>query len=313
MARGKLRLHISMLLYWTSTALRIAWLLTKNDVPTFVFPNTMFGMTASLSGPVMMDNTTTTPLQLLHRLPWVILFSWTNLFIFNLSNQRLPASVQEDKLNKPWRPIPSGQMTSTQARRIMLLTIPVVLAFNHYVLHVGVECALLFVLNWLYNDLEGGDDHWASRNIILAAAFWLYNVGTSRVAATDLGSPATSLSAAGTVWTSVISLVILTTMQVQDIKDQDGDRLKGRKSVPIVLGDSFTRWTVAIPVIFWSLFCPYYWSMGIFGWMTVSFGLLVAWRCLSLREKSSDEKTWKLWAFWTIFLSSAPFVHSLGL
>ena len=58
----------------------------------------------------------------------------------------------------------------------------------------------------------------------------------------------------GWQWLVIISCVISTTMHVQDLKDEAGDRARARRSAPIVLGDAVARWTIAIPVLFWSFF-----------------------------------------------------------
>lgn len=304
------RLHWHLWLHRVTLVPHIVWLLTKDDFFTFVCPNTTYGIFAALSGSTMIDSPSTA-LQILFRLPWIVLFNWSNLLIFDLANQRLPGSVQEDLFNKPWRPVPSGRMTPTHVRHILLVAIPAVLAFNHLVLRVGSECALLIILTWVYNDLGGGDDHWMLRNTVIATAFWLYNVGSAKVAARDSNSPPCLLSPVGTIWTSIVSVVILTTMHIQDLKDQDGDRAKRRSTAPIVLGDYISRWTVAIPVVFWSFFCAYYWKMGVLGLGPVSLGLFVAWRCVNLRKKRSDRRTWELWALWTSALYSAPLLYHL--
>lgn len=287
------------------------WLTTKDDLFTFVCPNIAFGTFAALSGSLTVSNSNL-PQQFLRHIPWVFLFNWSNLLIFDLANQRLPASVQEDLLNKPWRPIPRGLITSDNVRQIMLVAIPVVFIFNHYVLHVGTECALILILTWLYNDLGGGDQDWISRNVIIATAFWQFNAGSAKVAtAGDTASQSCTLSPIGTVWTTIVSAVILTTMHVQDLKDVAGDKVKGRRTAPLVLGDQSSRLTIAFPVIFWSFACTYYWQLGSLGLGPISLGLAVSWRCVTLRGKSADRKTWELWALWTATLYAMPFAYSL--
>lgn len=294
---------------WIKRCAHIVWLLTKDDFFTFVGPNTAYGIFAALSGPLMFEQPSL-PLKLFSRLHWVIIFNWSNLLIFDLANQRLSGSVQEDLINKPWRPVPSGRMTTDDVRQVMLVAVPVVLAFNHYVLHVGPECGLILILTWLYNDLGGGDQDWVLRNVIIAMAFWLYNAGSAKVAASDLALPPT-LSSVGRNWTTIVSLVILTTMHVQDLKDQAGDMKRGRRTAPIVLGDYTSRWTVAISVTFWSLACAFYWRLGIIGLGPIGLGTIVAWRCVSLKGKRADRKTWEVWAAWTALLYSTPFLYSL--
>lgn len=305
--------------------LRLLWLITEDDFATFVLPNTAFGTFGALSGSLLTTTTVPSPSSsstnsirrwstalLLLRLPATILFNWSNLLIFDLANQRLPDSVREDALNKPWRPVPRGLLTSTQMRRALLCAMPLVLAANHFWLHVGVETVLLFVLTWMYNDLRGGDESWILRNVIIAAAFGVYNLGSLKVAGGVGGSSnsVAKLTPLGMGWVVVISGVILATMQVQDLKDVAGDRSRGRLSAPLVLGERLARWTIALPVLFWSVVCSLIWGPRLWGLSTVALGILVAYRCVTPSPSGQgtlrDRRTWQLWAFWTATLYALP-------
>ncbi|KAH8730728.1 UbiA prenyltransferase family-domain-containing protein [Phaeosphaeriaceae sp. PMI808] len=258
-----------------------------------------------------MDNESNRPQQVFLRLHWVILYNWFNLTIFELANQRLPGSVQEDLLNKPWRPVPSGLTTTNSLRQIMLVAIPACLAFNHFILHLGLESALIIIICWMYNDLGGGDGNWILRNLLLAVGFGPFNAGSTKLAAQNPASPIDTLNTSGLVWTVMASAVILTTMQVQDLKDTAGDRKKGRLTAPIVLGEHIARLTVATPVTLWSFVCTFYWDLGVLGLAPIGLGLVISWRCMALRGKSVDRKTWELWALWISVLYAAPFLYSL--
>ena len=52
------------------------------------------------------------------------------MIVFDLANQRLPLSIAEDRLNKPWRVGPTGRLTSTQMRMLLLVALPVILAVS---------------------------------------------------------------------------------------------------------------------------------------------------------------------------------------
>ncbi|PWY84974.1 hypothetical protein BO70DRAFT_424246 [Aspergillus heteromorphus CBS 117.55] len=220
--------------------------------------------------------------------PPTILFNWATVLIFDLSNQRLPESIQEDHLNKPWRPLPSNRITATQTRRLLLGAIPAVLALNY---HLGVwqETALIMLITWLYNDLRAGDE--IIRDAVIAVAYGLFNVASLRIACFDgsggrgsgsRGSttlPSMTMTTmedihptpTGYIWSALISGVILTTMQIQDLKDQAGDRSRGRRTLPIVLGERCSRALVAGFVGVWSVACVWFWSGGwhreISGWL----------------------------------------------
>ncbi|KAL8951593.1 MAG: hypothetical protein Q9222_002448 [Ikaeria aurantiellina] len=221
-------------------------LFTRGDFTTFVVPNTVFGIASALSNRLMSGNTSHVS-TVVKRLPLIIFFNWSNLLIFVLANQRLPESVKEDKLNKPWRPIPSGRMTQRQTRHLLILLMPVILLLN-YALGVWKETALLFSLTWVYNDLRGGDDNWLVRNLVIALAFFYYNLGSLKLAmgVSNIDMDQT-LSNAAYAWTVAMSAIIATTMHVQDLQDQAGDIAGGRQTAPLAIGDAAARWTIAVP------------------------------------------------------------------
>lgn len=66
--------------------------------------------------------------QLSRRVPPTFFWLWINLLPFTIDNQRRPASIAEDELNKPWRAMPSRRLTPAQARTLMLCLYPVALA-----------------------------------------------------------------------------------------------------------------------------------------------------------------------------------------
>ena len=284
--------------------IRIFWLLTKNDIWTFVIPNTTFGMLGALAGPVLTTNRTVSLFSILARLPSVLVWNWLNLTIFDLANQRQPDSVAEDMLNKPWRAIPAGYITPTQMRRLLLAALPVVLAIN-YTLGAWQETTLIFTLTWMYNDLCGGDENFVLRDLIIALAFAVYNEGSLRIACgTDH-----SVTSVGFYWIAIISAVVLTTMHIQDLKDVEGDLAKGRRTFPIVFGDETARWTVAVPILFWTLFCPSYLTRDVTGHaLPMTLGVLVAFRTLWKKGPEADHRSWQLWAGWLICLYTLPLV-----
>ncbi|KAF2841054.1 hypothetical protein M501DRAFT_930737 [Patellaria atrata CBS 101060] len=281
---------------------------TYDNTPTFVGPNATFGICGALAGSRLIADNESTFLDVMKQMPWVILFNWTNLLIFDLANQRNEDSAKEDQLNKPWRPIPMGLMTTNQMRQLLLVSIPLVLAFNHYVLDVGVESALILILTWLYNDLRGGDENFVSRNAIIAAAFGVYNIGSMKVAA-SFGTSAT-ITNEGYMWAYIVSGVIMCTMHVQDLQDQAGDRVRGRNSAPIILGDMASRWTVSLAIPPWIVACTSFWHLT---WLNcipaTALGMYVAWRCLYLRNQKMDRRTWQLWCLWQVVLYTMPLVQ----
>jgi hypothetical protein len=289
------------------------WLFTKEDFFTFVFPNTIFGICTALAGqPFISASAATLPTgYILRRIPLVIAFNFTNLLVFDLSNQRLWESVLEDKLNKPWRPIPAGNMTRSEVRQAMLLAIPGVLAFNHYLLHVGAETACIIVGCWVYNDLKASDAGFIIRNGVIALGFGVFNWSSTKVAiaggAGNYPQNIAGISSIGYQWIVLYSLVIFTTMHVQDMKDQIGDAARGRRTAPLIFGDGPARWTLAVPIMLWGPICALYCQSGRSVMAVVTgLGVSLAWRCVMLRGRMHDWRTWQLWCAWTAVLGLMP-------
>jgi 4-hydroxybenzoate polyprenyltransferase len=281
------------------------WLLTYSDLTTFVLPETIFGYFSALSTLAAADsaNSTTPLVGITLRLPQIILWTWLNTLIFNLANQRHEDAILEDSINKPWRPLPAGRLSPAQARHLLVATIPLVLTITQF-LGGFQETALLFVLNWVYNDLGAADENGLLRNLTIAVAYMLYGLGALKVAC---GAGHCTANSQTYTWLYMIGFVILTTMHVQDLKDVDGDRARDRKTFPLVMGQETSRWSIAIAVLCWSVICPSFWNVPWLAYVTVGMlGLVVAGRVITLRSFEEDRTTWKLWACWLMTCYMLP-------
>ena len=287
---------------WSYHAYSI-WLVTRNDLKSIVIPETFFGIFSALSGPVLTTNESPRLLGVLGRLHLVVLWNWINVLIFDLANQRLPESIVEDSVNKPWRPIASGRITATQARRILLGFLPV--AFIAVLFLGGMEeTVAMMVLTWMYNDLKGADENFIVRNLINAAGFACYSSGATLVACGGY-----ELNAKAYQWLAMVAGIVFSTLQMQDMADQEGDRERGRGTIPLVLGDGVARWTIVIPVAAWSVACPLFWSLSPYAYVApVILGATLSLRLLLIRTVDADKLTWKLWNIWITSLYLLPLV-----
>ena len=193
--------------------LRTIWLITRNDLKSIVFPETAFGICSALSGPILTSNQSPDPITLLGRIPMVLLWTWVNVLIFDLANQRLPNSIIEDAINKSWRPIPAGMLSAAQARRLLLGNIPIVFFITFYIGGME-ETVAMFVLTWMYNDLGGADESYVVRNLINALGFVCYSSGATRVAC---GHGQCFLNDEAYQWLGIIGGIVFTTLQAQDM------------------------------------------------------------------------------------------------
>lgn len=275
--------------------LRTLWLFTISEHQTIVYPWTAFGIFGALSGWALTTNQSPDFWAIIARLPSALLWMWWHILVFTVANQRLPNSVLEDSVNKAWRPLPSGRITGVQARRLLLGIVPATFLLT-YVLGAGDFSLMSLLLTWLYNDLEGADENYVIRNLINSLGLVCWSAGTTMVAC---GKDQHQLNAMGYYWLKIEAAIVFTTLQVQDLRDQKGDQARGRRTAPIVLGDVVTRWTIAIPVLFWSLFCPFLWGLGIYGFIVPAvLGGSLSLRVLRWRSVEADQLTWNLWGLW---------------
>lgn len=258
---------------------------------------------ASLVHFLMTTNSSPNVFTIMSRLPQVALWLWLNLLLFTISNQSLPGSVEEDSVNKPWRPIPSKRISLAHSRRLLLAIIPIVFFLSLYLGAMEVTVALM-VFTWMYNDLGGADDNFLIRNILNLFGFVSYSLGATLIASDERSF---SLNVTAYQWLAIVGVIVFTTLQMQDLPDQDGDRARGRGTVPLILGDRMARWTIAIPVTAWSCFCPAFWKLDALGFLVpVVLGGSIAFRVIAKRSVEADRLTWKLWCLWTISLYALP-------
>lgn len=283
--------------------LRTLWLFTVSEHLTIVLPWTAFGLFGALSGGALTTNQSPDFWVIFNRLPLVLFWMWAHILVFTVANQRLPDSVGEDSINKMWRPLPSGRITGVQARRLLLGLVPAMMALTR-LLGAGEFSLLSLLLTWLYNDLEGSSESYIIRNLLNALGLTCWSAGTTIVAC---GKDSCQLNAMGYYWLKIEAAIVFTTLQVQDLRDQKGDRARGRRTAPIILGDVVTRWTIAIPVGMWSLFCPYLWNLGFYGFIVPAvLGGTLSVRVLRWRTVEADKLTWTIWGLWIGSLSILP-------
>lgn len=289
------------------------WLFTFSDLKTIIFPSTAFGIVNALA--VFIEESSTNPeilalryRHLLSAIPVVILWTWINLLPFAINNQRQPEAIQEDLLNKPWRSMPSGRLSPRSAKRLMLVTYFMAIITSK-ILGNMVYCLMLIALGFWYNNLRGADTSCVVRNLINAFGFVCFASGAMQ-AAVGKSRPVFQLLG---WWYCIIACIVFTTVQIQDMYDQRGDKVRNRKTVPLVLGDALARWTIAAPMLIWCWLAPLLWESSVLGFiMPVMVGLIVAVRVLKKRTEAGDKRTFQLWNMWLVSVYVLPLVKAYG-
>ncbi|KAL9577706.1 MAG: hypothetical protein Q9212_006194, partial [Teloschistes hypoglaucus] len=266
--------HLPFLKQSWAFQLRTLWLFTKADVKNVIVPTTVFAFccgfaqTTQQSSPVG-GTVNDCLLGQLKRMPYVIAWTWTKLLVADISNQRFPTAVLEDKANKPWRPLPSQRITSDESRRLLLRLVPLIFLFAWH-LDTFRESAVFTIFVWLYNDLGGSGESAAIRNALNAVGLTALLVGATGIVIRGSSSGAggdsvPQLSSHTWAWLGIVASMVFTMVQVQDLADQAGDLLCRRKTMPLAYGETFTRWVSAVLILIWAFVCPRFWEVDLAG------------------------------------------------
>ncbi|KAH9845978.1 UbiA prenyltransferase family-domain-containing protein [Lenzites betulinus] len=249
------------------------WLFTFSDLKTVFFPTLIFGTAAA-----PMSSTS----QIIPRVIWI----WLHLLQFCLSNQCL--SPEEDASNKPWRPIPSGRITVANARSLRWAMLAVCLSVSA---HYGVLApSVALALGTLAHNELGMDAAWLPRNMCNAVGYAAFNAGATYVA--YAGGEHKAMAVAAQV---LNALVIVSTIQAQDFQDTEGDRLTGRKTLPIVFPRS-SRWAMPVLLAMWSAFLVAYWHAPVVhGAVLSAMGALGGARFVLYDNAAADRKSYRLY------------------
>ncbi|KAF3767174.1 hypothetical protein M406DRAFT_39568 [Cryphonectria parasitica EP155] len=244
--------------------------------------------------------------------PPVTLYVWLYVFHFDLSNQKSPESIEEDRMNKPWRAIPSGRLTVEDAEKWYLVATALLLIATGTWLGGFPEALAFMVETWVYDSAAGASSWWA-KNIINALFYSTGQLGATRVAA-QFGMGC-EITRAGLEWCALLCLMTLTTVQIQDLRDQEGDGARGRKTMPLAIGDGPCRWLTAFFILFWSVACPFYWAgtrISAAYVPPVLVGGMIAARILRHRNVADDRKSFHYHTLvWLPVLYSVPLLSKI--
>ncbi|KAI1110634.1 hypothetical protein F5Y14DRAFT_465360 [Nemania sp. NC0429] len=204
------------------------WLFTFSDLKTILFPQPLFGTLTALSriqSGLAGTETNGSLHAVLGRIPMVIFWVWIHLLPLDIHNQQQPNALAEDKINKPWRPLPSSRGTIAQAGFTTLL-------------FYGIASLMSYKIGTLrtwYNSLGGSDVNAFIQNFIIAVGYTSFGLGALEVAQNkplsfDLQSSVMQSDPPSLeMWVILLTIVILTTIHVQDMEDQEETYVTHRK------------------------------------------------------------------------------------
>jgi 4-hydroxybenzoate polyprenyltransferase len=217
------------------------------DIPAAVITGSAFTVVAARHhGYSLMDCAALIPPALLYFIPY--------LYMFNLCNQI--TGVEEDRANKPDRPIPSGMLSVQGAKyRWCVVTALYLLAG----IAVGnVWSSIMWISVTLMLCCGGWDKHWFMKNCVsMTLGTMAMGWGAWSVVS---GTPWMDWSYA--TFNGVVSLYAGITANVQDLREMDVDLKSGRSTMPVQFGLRESRILLSVtfvlaPVVLWfSLWTP---------------------------------------------------------
>ncbi|MCJ1466620.1 hypothetical protein MMC07_005240, partial [Pseudocyphellaria aurata] len=284
------------------------YLFTCDNLVGIVVLGYMFAVPSALCGQKLGFGANMGLLEILRKTPAVLIWSWTHLLMFQLQNQHTPAAIQEDRINKAWRPLPTGRLTTAEASWLMYAMYPIVILLSVYSGGLGPCLLGTFTCIW-YNEWQGAESPFL-RTFLNAVGFSCFLAGPLEVLV--VGSRDSLLNhPRATQWLALLAVANFTTIHTQDFRDLDGDRLRSRRTVPLVVGDNLARWIVVAAVILCSGLAPAFWHLGVMGsLLPASTGSVMVCNLLWNKTREGDGLSWKLWPFWIISFFFLPLMSS---
>jgi 4-hydroxybenzoate polyprenyltransferase len=255
----------------------LSWRFIGNDIWAGLLPGLAFTIVA------LRQHAVTTQ-EVCHALLRSSLYFWLFLYGHTLANHRI---------NKPFRPLPSGLVSVRGARRRLIAVSGALLLVG---LWLGIfPWALLWVATYLLLNFYG-HRHWFLKNSLPMSVGALAMLG----AAWELVLPLTTLG-----WQTALTIAgfVALTSPIQDFRDVAGDRTMGRKTLPISIGEWPARGIISAMLLLW-LPVAYFLLMrhglsrltgGLVSAAIMGLELVVAIRLLRLSGSAADHRTYRLY------------------
>lgn len=259
--------------------LQILYFFTSDDITTTIIPITLFAVVAG-------------PLCNLRRCSHIVFWIWLHLLHFNVANQII--DPQEDGKNKSSRPIPAGLISLEDAVVLRWALIPICLALSAY--YSSQVFGLSFVLTLFiifYNELKA-HEHWISKNFITAVGYACFEIGSTLIAGKDM-----SRLEPNAILAIILSLAVFaSTLHAQDFKDVEGDRLIGRRTLPIAF-PNLARMSMMVALPLWSICLSRVWGVdALCTFAFTAYGVMVGLKFMTCKTSQAARKSCKLYSLW---------------
>ena len=173
------------------------------------------------------------------------------------------------------------------------------------------SCIALIAVGFFYNELDGAENNFIIRNLVNAAGFLSFASGAVDVVSRKLDI---SLNSVAYTWFLVVGAILFSTVHSQEMTDQEGDSARGRRTVLLVLGDMRAMWKIAVPVFFWSYFCPHFLGLPAEGYLPcLLVGSTVAYSTVRQTVVSVQKTTFRIWNLWMVMIYLLPLMKRVSM
>jgi 4-hydroxybenzoate polyprenyltransferase len=275
----------------------VSWRFNSNDLLSTVVPASCFVIAA-------VKHAGLGPADAAVKIAGGLLYFW--LFIYGSSLINQITGVEEDRLNKPFRPLVTGD-SSYKGAKLRLIAVSFLFPALGLLLGVVIWALLWQALYTLHYGL-GWHRHWLGKNLLIALG-----VITQLAAAWQMVTPVTP-----TVWHWILTMAALTFLiiGVQDLRDVRGDRILNRRTMPIVLGDLPCRvylsvsFVALLPVTHFVMVAPagFHWWTAAIDVALAGLSLLLAVRVLLRRTPAQDHRTQRVVEHWYTFVLATAII-----
>lgn len=263
--------------------LYISWRFVRNDIWAGILPGLAFTLIA-------LRQAHAAPPDAARILAWSVLYFWLYLYGHTLANQIV--GIDEDRVNKPERPLPSGLVSREGAWRRLAVVTGLLIATG-FLLGIG-RWALLWAATYLLLNFFG-HRHWFWKNTLPMSA----GAVAMLCAAWEMVRPLTVVE-----WRTILCIAgfVAVTSPIQDFRDIDGDRVLNRRTLPIAVGERRGRILISLALVAW---LPVAWlllwsALGgpggkAFATALTILELAIAGRLLRFHGPAADHRTYRLY------------------
>ncbi|OGM48412.1 hypothetical protein ABOM_003433 [Aspergillus bombycis] len=214
-----------------------------------------------------------------------VLYITIYIYFFNTWTQY--TSVDEDRINKPERPIPAGITTSAGAKRRGMVLAALWFSFAIYRPDLIVGTWILVVAT-ITLGRNGLGRHWFVKNTIcMSVMTWALFSSPRKLMGASISNTSNHVWALA-VWAGFV-------LYAQDFRDVDGDKQTGSWTLPMAFGDGSARLLfafVCMPLGYMSLW--YNGMAQLAPWTLAGLHVLVSYRFMTMRHKPADRASYSV-------------------